>query len=49
MIQHLKVFLEVRGQELETLFKVRPHQVQVQRDNNFPGPTGIDMLSSFTV
>ncbi|KAK4826164.1 LOW QUALITY PROTEIN: hypothetical protein QYF61_005737 [Mycteria americana] len=39
-LQHLNVFLAVRGPKLNTAFEVRPHQCRVQRDNHFPTPAG---------
>ncbi|KAK4832899.1 hypothetical protein QYF61_026542 [Mycteria americana] len=39
-LQHLNVFLVVRGPKMKTVFKVQPHQCQVQRDNHFPSPAG---------
>ncbi|KAK4832002.1 hypothetical protein QYF61_020440 [Mycteria americana] len=39
-LQHLNVSLVVRGPKLNTVFKVRPHQCQVQGDNRFPSPAG---------
>ena len=34
-LQHLNVFLVVRGLKLDTLFKMQPHQCQVQGDDHF--------------
>ncbi|KAK4832354.1 hypothetical protein QYF61_021953, partial [Mycteria americana] len=39
-LQHLSVLLVMRGPKLNTGFKVRPHQCQVQGDNHFPSPAG---------
>ncbi|KAK4832512.1 hypothetical protein QYF61_023577 [Mycteria americana] len=39
-LQHLNVFLGVRGPKLNTGFEVRPHQCRVQGDNHFPTPAG---------
>ncbi|KAK4824184.1 hypothetical protein QYF61_012000 [Mycteria americana] len=39
-LQHLNVSLVVRGPKLNTVFKVWPHQCQVQADNHAPSPTG---------
>ncbi|KAK4809957.1 hypothetical protein QYF61_002914 [Mycteria americana] len=39
-LQHLNVFLVVRGPKLNTVFEVQPHQCQVQGDNHFPSPAG---------
>ncbi|KAK4823949.1 hypothetical protein QYF61_008335 [Mycteria americana] len=39
-LQHLNVSLVVGGPKLNTVFKVRPHQCQVQGDNHFPSPAG---------
>ncbi|KAK4810598.1 hypothetical protein QYF61_007335 [Mycteria americana] len=39
-LQHLNVFLVVRGPKLNTVVKVRPHQCRVQRDDHFPSPAG---------
>ncbi|KAK4813860.1 hypothetical protein QYF61_001958 [Mycteria americana] len=39
-LQHLNVFLVVRGPKLNTVFEVRPHQCRVQGDNHFPTPAG---------
>ncbi|KAK4828847.1 LOW QUALITY PROTEIN: hypothetical protein QYF61_000904 [Mycteria americana] len=39
-LQHLNVFLGVRGPKLNTGFEVRPHQCRVQGDNHFPSPAG---------
>ena len=40
MLQHVNVFLVVRGPKLNTVFKVRPHQCQVQGDDHFCSPAG---------
>ncbi|KAK4817461.1 LOW QUALITY PROTEIN: hypothetical protein QYF61_015616 [Mycteria americana] len=39
-LQPLNVSLVVRGPELNTVFEVRPHQCQVQRDDHCPSPAG---------
>ncbi|KAK4811346.1 hypothetical protein QYF61_027588 [Mycteria americana] len=39
-LQHLNVSLVVRGPKPNTVFKVQPHQCQVQGDNHFPSPAG---------
>ncbi|KAK4830184.1 hypothetical protein QYF61_008975 [Mycteria americana] len=39
-LQHLHVFLVVRGPKLNTVFEVRPHQCRVQGDDRFPSPAG---------
>ncbi|KAK4832969.1 hypothetical protein QYF61_026795 [Mycteria americana] len=39
-LQHLHVFLAVRGPKLNTVFEVQPHQCRVQDDNHFPSPAG---------
>ncbi|GAB0186314.1 hypothetical protein GRJ2_001096700 [Grus japonensis] len=39
-LQHLNVFLVVRGPKLNTVLEVRPHQCRVQGDNHFPTPAG---------
>ncbi|GAB0181768.1 hypothetical protein GRJ2_000642100 [Grus japonensis] len=39
-LQHLNVFLVVRGPKPNTVLKVRPHQCRVQVDNHFPSPAG---------
>ncbi|KAK4817038.1 hypothetical protein QYF61_026164 [Mycteria americana] len=39
-LQHLSVFLVVRGPKLNTVFEVRPHQCRVQGDNHCPSPAG---------
>ena len=40
MLQHLNVFLVVRGPKLNTVLEVSPHQCQVQGHNHFPTPAG---------
>ncbi|KAK4821719.1 LOW QUALITY PROTEIN: hypothetical protein QYF61_000262 [Mycteria americana] len=40
MLQHLNVFLGVRGPKLNTVFEVWPCQCRVQGDNHFPSPAG---------
>ncbi|KAK4823866.1 hypothetical protein QYF61_007622 [Mycteria americana] len=40
MLQHLNIFLVVRGPKLNTVFQVQPHQCQVQGGNHFPSPAG---------
>ncbi|KAK4807165.1 hypothetical protein QYF61_024285 [Mycteria americana] len=40
MLEHLNVFLVVRGPKLNTVFEVRPHQCRVQGDDHFPSPAG---------
>ncbi|GAB0175616.1 hypothetical protein GRJ2_000026800 [Grus japonensis] len=40
MLQHLNVFLVVKGPKLNTALEVRPHQCQIQGDNHFPSPAG---------
>ena len=40
MLQHPRVLLIVRGPELNTGFKVCPHQCQEQGNNQCPGPAG---------
>ncbi|KAK4826516.1 hypothetical protein QYF61_010013 [Mycteria americana] len=39
-LQHLKVFLVVRGPKLNTGFEVWPHQCRVQGHDHFPSPAG---------
>ncbi|KAK4827493.1 hypothetical protein QYF61_018793 [Mycteria americana] len=39
-LQHLNVFLVVRGPKLNTGFEVRPHQCRVQGHDHFPSPAG---------
>ncbi|KAK4825788.1 hypothetical protein QYF61_002372 [Mycteria americana] len=39
-LQHLNIFLVVRGPKLNTVFEVRPHQYRVQGDNHFSSPSG---------
>ncbi|KAK4824730.1 hypothetical protein QYF61_018118, partial [Mycteria americana] len=39
-LQHLNVFLVVRGPKLNTVFEVRPHQCRAQGDSHFPSPAG---------
>ncbi|KAK4806198.1 hypothetical protein QYF61_001121 [Mycteria americana] len=39
-LQHLSVFLVVRGPKLNTVFEVRPHQCQVQGHDHCPSPAG---------
>ncbi|KAK4832371.1 hypothetical protein QYF61_022226 [Mycteria americana] len=39
-LQHLNVFLLVRGPKPNTVFEMRPHQCQAQGDSHFPNPTG---------
>ncbi|PKU46678.1 hypothetical protein llap_2995 [Limosa lapponica baueri] len=39
-LQHFNVLLLVRGPELNTVLKVRPHQCRVQRHHHFPTPAG---------
>ncbi|KAK4832559.1 hypothetical protein QYF61_024059 [Mycteria americana] len=39
-LQHLNVFLVVRGPKLNTGFEVRPHQCRVQGHDHFPTPAG---------
>ncbi|KAK4827071.1 hypothetical protein QYF61_014145 [Mycteria americana] len=39
-LQHLNVFLVVRGPKLNTGFEVRPHQCRVQGHNHFLSPAG---------
>ncbi|KAK4829031.1 hypothetical protein QYF61_001806 [Mycteria americana] len=39
-LQHLHVFLVVRGPKLNTSFEVRPHQCPVQGHDRFPSPAG---------
>ncbi|KAK4829020.1 hypothetical protein QYF61_001795 [Mycteria americana] len=39
-LQHLHVFLVVRGPKLNTAFEVRPHQCPVQGHDHFPSPAG---------
>ncbi|KAK4832249.1 hypothetical protein QYF61_021601 [Mycteria americana] len=39
-LQHLHVFLVVRGPKLNTAFEVRPHQCRVQGHDHFPSPAG---------
>ncbi|KAK4832143.1 hypothetical protein QYF61_020883 [Mycteria americana] len=39
-LQHLHVSLVVEGPNLNTVFKVWPHQCQVQGDDHFPSPAG---------
>ncbi|KAK4821271.1 hypothetical protein QYF61_017149 [Mycteria americana] len=39
-LQHLNVSLVVRGQKLNTVFEVWPHQCRVQGHNHFPSPAG---------
>ncbi|KAK4810613.1 hypothetical protein QYF61_007350, partial [Mycteria americana] len=40
MLQHLNVFLVVRGPTLNTVVEVRPHQCRVQGHDHFPSPAG---------
>ncbi|KAK4807108.1 hypothetical protein QYF61_018449 [Mycteria americana] len=40
MLQHLNVFLVLRGPKLNTVFEVRPHQCRVQGHDHFPSPAG---------
>ncbi|RMC22455.1 hypothetical protein DUI87_00769 [Hirundo rustica rustica] len=40
LLQHLNVFLVVRGPELDTELKVFSHQCQVYGENHCPGPAG---------
>ncbi|KAK4821248.1 hypothetical protein QYF61_016547 [Mycteria americana] len=39
-LQHLNVFLVVRGPKLNTVFEVQPHQCRVQGHDHFPSPAG---------
>jgi len=39
-LQHLEVFLVVRGPKLNTVLQVRPHQCRVQVHNHLPAPAG---------
>ncbi|KAK4829933.1 hypothetical protein QYF61_007656 [Mycteria americana] len=39
-LQHLNVLLVLRGPKLNTVFKVQPHQCQVQGHDHFPSPAG---------
>ncbi|KAK4832178.1 hypothetical protein QYF61_020958 [Mycteria americana] len=39
-LQHLHVSLVVGGPELNTAFKVQPHQCRIQGDDHFPSPAG---------
>jgi len=39
-LQHINVFLVVRGPKLNTVFEVRPHQCRVQGDDHCPAPAG---------
>ncbi|KAK4825882.1 hypothetical protein QYF61_003156 [Mycteria americana] len=39
-LQHLSVFLVVRGPKPNTVFEVRPHQCRVQGHDHFPSPAG---------
>ncbi|KAK4832234.1 hypothetical protein QYF61_021148 [Mycteria americana] len=39
-LQHLHVFLVVRGPNLNTVFEVQPHQCPVQGHDHFPSPAG---------
>ncbi|KAK4817504.1 hypothetical protein QYF61_016511 [Mycteria americana] len=39
-LEHLNVFLAVRGPKLNTVFEVQPHQCRVQGDDHFPSPAG---------
>ncbi|KAK4826425.1 hypothetical protein QYF61_008958 [Mycteria americana] len=39
-LQHLNVFLVVRGPKLNTVFEMQPHQCRGQGDNHFPSPAG---------
>ncbi|KAK4814532.1 hypothetical protein QYF61_022021 [Mycteria americana] len=39
-LQHLNVFLVVRGPKLNTVFEVWPHQCRVQGHDHFPSPAG---------
>ncbi|KAK4810786.1 hypothetical protein QYF61_008758 [Mycteria americana] len=39
-LQHLNVFLVVRGPKPNTVFEVRPHQCRVQGYDHFPSPSG---------
>ncbi|KAK4813930.1 hypothetical protein QYF61_003000 [Mycteria americana] len=39
-LQHLNVFLVVRGPKLNTVFEVWPHQCRVQGHDHFPTPAG---------
>ncbi|KAK4807208.1 hypothetical protein QYF61_024328 [Mycteria americana] len=39
-LQHLNVFLVVRGPKPNTVFKVRSHQCQVQKDDHFSSSAG---------
>ncbi|KAK4807218.1 hypothetical protein QYF61_024338 [Mycteria americana] len=39
-LQHLNVFLVVRGPKPNTVFRVRPHQRRVQGHDHFPSPAG---------
>ncbi|KAK4825624.1 LOW QUALITY PROTEIN: hypothetical protein QYF61_001304 [Mycteria americana] len=39
-LRHLNVCLVVRGPKLNTVFKVWPHQCQVEGDKHFPSPAG---------
>ncbi|KAK4816629.1 hypothetical protein QYF61_019328 [Mycteria americana] len=39
-LQHLNVFIVVRGPTLNTVFEVRPHQCRVQGYDHFPSPAG---------
>ncbi|PKU27690.1 ryanodine receptor hypothetical protein [Limosa lapponica baueri] len=43
MLQHLNVFLAVRGPKLDTIFEVGSHQCRVQGDNHCPSPAGYVM------
>ena len=38
MVQHLNVFLVVRGPKLNTVLEVWPHQCQVQGHDHLPTP-----------
>ncbi|KAK4828708.1 hypothetical protein QYF61_000546 [Mycteria americana] len=39
-LQHLNVFLIVRGPKLNTVFELQPHQCPVQGHDHFPSPAG---------
>ncbi|KAK4820816.1 hypothetical protein QYF61_007210 [Mycteria americana] len=39
-LQHLNVFLVVKGPKQNTVFEVRPHHCRVQGHNHFPSPAG---------
>jgi len=46
MLQHLNVLLVVTGPKLNTVFKVQPHQCQLQGDDPLPSPAGHTILDT---